>query len=342
MGNNVAFSVTPLLSVYFWIKVSEGAFFALLTSRFIRSSTHVKHIAVVIALASICQSILAISQYVHQGSIGGLLYFFGERQFSPSTPGIANAAIDGTLVLRPYGTFSHPNVLAGYLLVTLLVIWQERKKVVIKLALFLGTVALFATLSRSAMLLWLVFVVVQLLQQREKRLSKKVIVVAGISCVVLFALFPVMQRLYSVFIFDEGIMLRINLLHASVSMITSQVLFGVGLGNFLVVLPQYISLQDGLKTLQPVHNIFALIMAETGIVGSAIVGYGLYATMRFVHSSRGSVNRKHHTFWLLSTVLVLGMVDHYWYTLQQGQLLVAFVLGLCWSHNNRKVQKRLS
>ncbi|MBU4099621.1 hypothetical protein KJ980_08325, partial [Patescibacteria group bacterium] len=34
---------------------------------------------------------------------------------------------------------------------------------------------------------------------------------------------------------------------------------------------------------------------------------------------------------LLSVILILGLFDHYWLTLQQGQLLFAIILGLCWA-----------
>jgi hypothetical protein len=33
----------------------------------------------------------------------------------------------------------------------------------------------------------------------------------------------------------------------------------------------------------------------------------------------------------LSAILLTGMFDHYWLTLQQGQLLFAVILGLSWT-----------
>jgi hypothetical protein len=32
----------------------------------------------------------------------------------------------------------------------------------------------------------------------------------------------------------------------------------------------------------------------------------------------------------LGTILFTGMFDHYWLTLQQNQLLLVMVIGLCW------------
>jgi hypothetical protein len=34
---------------------------------------------------------------------------------------------------------------------------------------------------------------------------------------------------------------------------------------------------------------------------------------------------------LFFIILITGMGDHYWLTLQQGQLLFAFVIGLCYN-----------
>src|SRR5258708_5260679 len=103
------------------------------------------------------ESILAIAQFFNQGSLNGVLYFLGERTFTATTSGIANASVSGELILRPYGTFPHPNVLAGYLLIslTLLLLYAKsylskdrypkfkNQKIFFGTALILGTVALF-------------------------------------------------------------------------------------------------------------------------------------------------------------------------------------------------------
>ena len=76
----------------------------------------------------IFESLLSFLQYLNQGSIGGFFYFFGERAFNSQTPGIANASINGQLFLRPYATFSHPNVLAGFLVIAMLYLFLLLKR----------------------------------------------------------------------------------------------------------------------------------------------------------------------------------------------------------------------
>ena len=51
-------------------------------------------------------------EFIKQASLNGLFWWLGERTFTSSTPGIAKAVIDGRLLMRPYATFPHPNVLA--------------------------------------------------------------------------------------------------------------------------------------------------------------------------------------------------------------------------------------
>jgi len=70
---------------------------------------------------------LSISQLASRHSLQGIWYFFGERQFMISTPGIAKARMLGAEFLRPYGTFSHPNSLAGfYLLIYTFILTQKK------------------------------------------------------------------------------------------------------------------------------------------------------------------------------------------------------------------------
>jgi O-antigen ligase len=99
--------------------------------------------------------------------------------------------------------------------------------------------------------------------------------------------------------------------------------FGVGLGNFLIALPQYYPHRD-IFFLQPVHNIYLLLLSETGIIGLGVTLFCFY--LLFKHKMRN------HTFsiWHLAfgILLLLGFVDHYPLTLQQGQLLLAFLLSL--------------
>ncbi|HID06451.1 MAG TPA: hypothetical protein EYP10_04810, partial [Armatimonadetes bacterium] len=118
-----------------------------------------------LSLTIIYSSLIAWGQFLRQGSLGGLFWWLGERTFTSSTPGIAQVVLNGQLFLRPYATFSHPNVLGGYLATVIPLIITQISNVksqnyslnliaILKmLAIFLGVATLFITFSRAA---WLV------------------------------------------------------------------------------------------------------------------------------------------------------------------------------------------
>ena len=91
-------------------------------------------------------------------------------------------------------------------------------------------------------------------------------------------------------------------------------LLGVGLNNFLVNLPSFMK---GYWWLQPVHNIFVLLLTEMGLVG--LVGIGLCLVKRIDF-------KKYALVWVV--IVLTGMFDHYWLTLPQNMGLMGLVLGL--------------
>jgi membrane-associated HD superfamily phosphohydrolase len=90
---------------------------------------HKKEIKIlqVLFYSGIFQAILAIAQFIKQGSIG--IKFVEAGIFSPDSPGVANFILNGERIMRSYGSFSHPNVLAGFLLLAIFAfyaIWLKK------------------------------------------------------------------------------------------------------------------------------------------------------------------------------------------------------------------------
>ena len=116
-------------------------------------------------------------------------------------------------------------------------------------------------------------------------------------------------------------------------MIKANPLAGVGLNNFIPQLPSYWQQFRMTYWLQPVHNIFLLIAAETGLVGLLIFLWLMVLTYKKLiipkESREASINN-YELIIALSVILVLGLFDHYWFTLQQTQLLLTIVFGLSW------------
>jgi O-antigen ligase len=316
------------VGVYGIIKFLEFFFLAYYFSKKI---IKIKTVIFPLALSALFEGFLAIAQFLNKGSLGSILYFLGERSFNGQTPGIANASVAGNLILRPYGTFSHPNVLAGFLLIVISLILFRKYK----LNLFYGaslvifSIALLVTLSRTAILLFAIIIFLKtVLLYKEKLYQKKFLFsLLAIMIIILYFVFlsPFSLRFLESPLGDISVTQRESLANAALAMFLKNPLFGVGVNNFLVNLPSFLSQRTTLL-IQPVHNIYLLILAETGITGF------LLSIAVIILAFKNIYNKKNLLIGLLFfEVLFLGFFDHYFLTLQQGQLLTALIIGLSFS-----------
>jgi len=129
---------------------------------------------------------------------------------------------------------------------------------------------------------------------------------------------------------EESFWRRIQLAVAAWQMFKGSPLLGVGLGNFIPRLPQFLLFQK-IYFWQPVHNLFLLILAETGLGGLFLAVYIFKLILRKLWRKK--------VWSLLFSFLVIfltGLLDHYWLTLPQTQLLFSLIVGLGWSYYKKK------
>jgi hypothetical protein len=243
------------------------------------------------------------------GRTTGWLWVLGERSFNVSTPGVATISVWGQELLRPYGTFSHPNSMGGYLAAVVVLLQKIQmsksklqKRLNVKALLGLGVIL---TASRVA--------IVSLLIGGGWGLGAG----RAVNGAIIFS--------------PESVEDRILLNQAAWRMFQDHPLTGVGPGQFIVALPKYLS--GGRWLLQPVHNIPLLLLAEFGALGWLTV---LVLIFIFLRAATSRVNYRKHwqelvrSRWLsvIVVILITGMFDHYWVTAQQNRLLLGLVLGL--------------
>jgi O-antigen ligase len=99
---------------------------------------------------------------------------------------------------------------------------------------------------------------------------------------------------------------------------------GVGINNYFNNL-NFIASKENTFLIQPVHNVFLLALSETGLVGFCLLIF------IFIKSFISVFNKKQIRKYLLLAIfaiIFLGLFDHYFFTLQQGQLLLSLVLGI--------------
>lgn len=332
--------------LYSLLRFIEYAYFAWYTYYYVKKNGMTKNILRAFVFGILFEGALAIHQFVTQESIGGVFYFFGERFFTGSTPGIANASLGGHLVLRPYGTFPHPNVLAGHLLLAMIylllylhvdILW---KRFLVILTYSIGQLGLFISLSRTAILLWFVSLPVIILYHTERRINlKKILISFAAILVIVFVsiLSPLRERFMGLSVSDESFVIRQKLAQSSIAMFRDHPLFGVGLQHFIPSIPHYFH-GVTFSMLQPVHNIFLLLAAEQGLYGLLLAGILFYnAILLLKRRLKERKNKKILVFaFPLCVALLLGLVDHYLLTLHQGRLLFSFVLGQFFGIYNRK------
>lgn len=330
LGAVTFFSQSAWLGFYGYLKVWEMLFFAAVTVVFLRENPQrINPVLSCLAVGVIAESALAIMQFWLQRSLGGPLYFLGERTFTTLTPGIATADLDGRLVLRPYGTLPHPNVLGGYLLTGMtLLLWRGTKGAFLLrrlsfLAVAIGSIGMVLSLSRVSVALWTITLIVFFFFRFPAKRLQLAVVTGGV--IILF-LILLPHRFFDFSPGQESVRLRVDLLGATISMLKNHWVMGVGLKQYLIALPYYFKEAYSLFYLQPVHNVFLLWLAEAGVIGAGtlfLVGHGLFRALRSTTAPL--------PFLLMAQVVAIGMVDHYFLTLQQGNLLLALLSGVALS-----------
>ncbi|KKP25527.1 MAG: hypothetical protein UR13_C0008G0043 [Candidatus Woesebacteria bacterium GW2011_GWD1_31_12] len=295
---NVLVSQYKIPSIYKWIKVSEMILLGLLiikSKNFKVFDNFIKPLSYSIFIACF----LGVAQWLLGKTIGGPFYFLGERSFRLGDPGISAFNMLGTEMLRPYAFFSHPNSFAGFLLVFSI--------------FFIKFKNLF---NKKYFYILSILIITNLL------LTFSLNVFLTIFILILIYVNPYLN--YTFLFIDFGSRTfshRIELLKSSLHLIKQNFFVGVGLNNFI---PNLVKVSNGFLNsweLQPVHNIYLLIFSETGIIGLMLFVYLLIRSFIF---SKGI---KVYIFSLYA-ILITGLSDHYWITLQQNILLFTFVLAL--------------
>ncbi|MBI2611595.1 O-antigen ligase family protein [Candidatus Gottesmanbacteria bacterium] len=334
----ILLSQNKFASIYQSLKLLE---YLGLAFYIIKTKPRLRLIFLPLTLAVVFESTLAILQWFKQASVGGPIYWLGERTFSASTPGIALMDISGTLKLRPYATFPHPNVLAGFLtlsLTTILFAIIKRPKTPGRWPAswrgllpgggvwILGTIALFLSTSLSAIFANLIGIVLIGLHR------KSLILIFFALILIVLSFFVASPKLSSPQTSKDW-KYRQELNLVALKMFQQNPLIGKGINNFLPQLPIYKSDVSQIYWWQPVHNIYLLILSETGIIGFSITIFILYKVYKN-YKKVGLKSNKWLGFILLSQILLIGMIDHYFLTLQQGQIMATIVISLAFLPQN--------
>lgn len=279
----------------------------------------------IISYSVIFLSVLSAAQFLKQGSLFNNYLILGEQPYSYSTWGVLKENVLGKSVIPSYGLFRHPNIFGGFLSVLLLWLFPYLKRNTLhKVAFFSGILSLLLTFSYVAWgstLLGLVlgsYINNHTLKKEAKR--KAVMLTLGLVLVVTLIL-PLAATSQNPSLSRRG-----RFFNISVETAKENFLYGVGPGNFVSVL-------GDISFNQPVHNIFLLILAESGIFAFVFFIVILFLTIR------DSVSPLHFSVFLISLlqIIFVGSLDHYFWTIHQTLLLLWIVLGFSFQDNFSKM-----
>jgi len=311
---NFVFALSKPLFMYRLIKYIQWfSVFIIFRKHFF---TYKKFIIAGLIASVIVQVPLVIGQLTLKRSLQGVWYLLGERYMTLSTPGIAKASLTGTEILRPYGTFSHPNSMAGFFLVLyifFLTMFSKKQSLGSSLLLILCSFLVFFSFSKFALAVFVLLTIAWYIKKQE--LTCRICTLARIITPLFLAgIFFTAQT------DPQSIQKRITLIGQSVLILSRHLLTGVGMGSYLIAQHRF-PIPYPYFFLQPVHNIYLLFASEAGIILMCIFAY------RFFFFIRSNMKNTAFVFVILA-ILLTGLNDHYWLTLQQNFLLMATVLGI--------------
>lgn len=276
-----------------------------------------KYLLPALTISLIFTCLLAALQFLTGKTIG--FWFLGERDFDVSTPLIARFNFYEQVFLRPYATFPHPNMLAAFLILALPLVnffLSQKFKKLLLINFFLTSSTIFITFSRPALLLIGLQILINF-----RRFWKFLLILLALSFPLLFV------RLSSIFTFDSlAVLRRQELSEYALKIFPEYPFLGVGLNNFLNVLSLDHVLIGTNRFLQPVHNIFLLSLSETGMIG--LLGFTALLVSGIVLCLKNTSVFSKILLGNLIILIFLGLFDHYFLTLPQGQRLLFMFIGL--------------
>ncbi|MFA6427866.1 MAG: O-antigen ligase family protein [Candidatus Magasanikbacteria bacterium] len=294
---------------------------------------------------SIIPSLLGIAQFLFQTTWQtkwlGLVF---HPAWELGTSVIASDTIGRWL--RAYGTFGHPNVFGGYLVLVIIctLFLAERlkdckiKRLSVVVLYLLQITALFFTFSRSS---WITFVIVLLFScyiMFKKHVSFIIYHLSFTFILILLLtgiFFPLVKTRFSNQSVSEvrSTEERISGYGEAIQLFKQHPWVGVGSGNYTVAVLAQKPSTPGWQ-LQPVHNVFALFVVEYGLVGTMLL-LGIVLSFIIYHVSRNTYQRdnKNLMCYVLCAMcyVLLAMFDHYLLSSYVGILLILAFFGVIYT-----------
>lgn len=345
-GLSVFVAANKGLAIFHFIKLFEFALFYFYIRQNFRY-IDINFFSYIFIGSALIQAFIADLQFHFQQNVGGLLRYLGESPLSPNISGVAKIDENGIKLIRGYGTFPHPNILAAFLISAVLMTYYTvlsnaslirhkindafQGKMTYLFLIFAVLLGLFLTFSKIALASFIVvcaFLTALTYFKNINFLKSDIYKIFFTTFIIFISLFVVFnQEIFARFSETQSVSQRIFYSDISFNAIALSPVLGVGIGNFIdyfynthSVLPDW--------QYQPVHNLFLLIASETGIIsGFLFIAFIAISIYRFLKNKNNQIFNW-IIFFIFINFLILANFDHYFWTLQQGRILFWLILGL--------------
>ncbi len=292
---NIVIAIRPEVAIFRWLSALKFVFIGWLVGE--NKDFVVEKIKIIIPFWIFMEFFLSLYQVVLGMSWGGLFYWLGERKINYLSPNMALMSFWDETYLRAYGTFSHPNVLAAFVAVCLLL--YKNKTVFGWIVYWVGFFLLLLTGGRVVFLSYLLCSLIGRYKWVNMCLG---------GCLVVLGFLFFKQDGWDVNNYEK----RFFLVKQSFAQIQFSPIVGVGFGNNILGLDLNKNI-DGIKWLQPVHNFYLLLLSELGLV---------FVSALMWQIGKVKLNR------IMLFVLITGFFDHYWVTAFQTMGMLAVIIPL--------------
>jgi len=316
-----------VLAALFVLRAFEAlVVYLLVTERILSAKTMVR----ILLTAAFVQVVWGFFQWQLNHSLG--LTVLGESILGPDVLGVAKIDLpDGTKHIRAYGSFLHPNILAGYLVAIFFMVIRYLKysQKLFWLAFF--ALGIYLTNSEAAMVVGGAALILYVVFSVFNRASfRKVIVLLTLLVV----------ALVNVWFFknSEAVMSRDFTLQERLSqnILSQQMLranpLGVGVNQYTLELEKVSDEKLLPWEFQPVHNAYFLILNEVGIQGLLLLVIAIVILYyRYWYNGKAVA---------LLALILLAPFDHFLWDSWVGFILIALAIGFFTIENEHHLLSR--
>lgn len=349
---SLSWAAEPQATLYGWLRIGEGAILLFVLAR---ARVTLGEMLTVFVSSAIVQSAFGLWQFFAQTTFASS--WLGLAAHDPNALGTPVVVVGDERILRAFGSFSHPNMLGGFLalalLASLFLLTTARtslQRLAGLCAIVLLTAGLFVSFSRGAWLAAGVGVVVALLMAwrqhstlmidlvglggRHRRVPLFTVLLVGCAIAAVTAAgfissysdLVVSRVAASGRVEERSLNERSQYTRDAWTLFKKHWVTGVGLGNITPVVYAEVASGRASYDYQPPPNVLLLMATELGIFGLIIFLF-LIAEIAIFVKQRCSSERIVLAS-LLCALFVLAMFDHYLWTVPNGILLFWLVMGL--------------